>query len=135
MTTVVLDASAVVAAFVENTGRGHRLLARIAQAGHIAVPAHYHVEAASALRGMERGGVIDATAMLESLRDISDLPVTPYHVVGPLLDRAIQLRANATVYDALYIALAEQLDCSVVTADGKLAAIAGIRCSIEVFAA
>lgn len=130
----VLDASASVAAFAEHTGRGGRVLSRIREAGEIAVPAHYHVEAANALRGMERGGVLDTTAMLAVLRDVSDLAVTEHLVVGPLLDRAIELRANATVYDALYIALAEQLECSVVTADTKLAAIPGIRCSIEVFA-
>ena len=133
MTIFVLDASAAVAAFTEDTGRGSRLLNRISTAGEIAVPAHYHVEAANALRGMERSGVFDTHAMHGALRDISDLAVTEHLVVGPLLDRAIGLRANATVYDALYIALAEQLECSVVTADGKLATIPGIRCSIEVF--
>ncbi len=134
MTIVVLDASAAVAAFAENTGRGSRLLNRIAEVGEIAVPAHYHVEAANALRGMERGGVLSTEAMLGALRDISDLAVTEHLVVGPVLDRAIEFRANATVYDALYIALAEQLECSVVTADAKLAAIPDARCSIEVFA-
>lgn len=134
MTIFVLDASAAVAAFAEQTGRGSRLLTRISEAGEISVPAHYYVEAANALRGLERGGVLDTPAMLGSLRDLSDLAVTEYSVVGPLLDRAIELRANATVYDALYIALAEQLECSVVTADTKLAAIPGIRCSVEIFA-
>lgn len=130
----VLDASAAVAAFAESSGRGQRLLSRIAAADEIAVPAHYHVEAANALRGMERGGVLSTEAMFGALRDICDLAVTEHLVVGPLLDRAIELRANATVHDALYVALAEQLGCAVITADGKLAGIAGIRCSVEVFA-
>lgn len=63
MTIFVLDASAAVAAFTEDTGRGSRLLNRISTAGEIAVPAHYHVEAANALRGMERSGVFDTHAM------------------------------------------------------------------------
>jgi predicted nucleic acid-binding protein len=134
VTFFVLDASAAVAAFAENSGRGNRLLSRIARADEIAVPAHYHVEAANALRGMERGGVLSTDAMLGALRDIGDLAVTEHLVGGPLIDRAIELRANATVYDALYVALAEQFECSVVTADSKLAAIPGIRCSVEVFA-
>lgn len=134
MTLIVLDASAAVAAFAEYTGRGTRLLNRIAEVGEIAVPAHYHVEAANALRGMERGGVIETAAMFGALRDLTDLVVTEHLVVGLLLYRAMQLRANATVYDALYVALAEQLGCSVVTADAKLAAIPGVNCPIEVFA-
>ena len=133
MTLVVLDASAAVAAFAERTGRGTRLLNRIAEVGEIAVPAHYHVEAANALRGMERGGVIETAAMFGALRDLTDLVVTEHLVVG-LLNRAMQLRANATVYDALYVALAELLGCSVVTTDVKFAAIPGVNCPIEVFA-
>jgi predicted nucleic acid-binding protein len=83
---------------------------------------------------MERGGLIDSDAMLGAVRDVSDLAVTEHLVAGTLLDRAVELRANATVYDALYIALAEQLDCTVVTIDAKLSAIPGIRCSVEFFA-
>lgn len=134
MNTFVLDASAAVAAFAENTSRGGRLLSRISQADDIAVPGHFHAEVANALRGMERGGVVTAEALLGTLRDLSDLPVTEHRIVGPLLDRAVELRANATVYDALYVALAEQLECGVVTVDGKLAAIPGLQCSVEVFA-
>jgi predicted nucleic acid-binding protein len=133
VTLFVLDASAVVAALAERTGRGSRVLSRIADADEIAVPAHYHTEAASALRGMERGGVIEAEAMFGALDDLRDLVVTEHSVAG-LLRRAMELRANATGYDALYIALAEQLNCSVVTADAKLSAIPGIRCPVEVFA-
>ena len=48
------------------------------------------------------------------------------------MDRAWELRANATVYDAVYVALAELLDAPLVTADGKLANAPGIRCRIEV---
>lgn len=134
MTVFVLDASAAVAAFAERTGRSDRVLNRIADASEIAVPAHYLIEAANALRGMERGGVIGTVAMFGALDDLNDLAVTEHLVAGPLLYRAMELRANATVYDALYVALAEQLGCSVVTADNKLTAIPGVRCPIEVFA-
>ena len=43
-----------------------------------------------------------------------------------------ELRDNLTVYDAAYVALAELLDVTLVTADGKLAKAAGPRCLIEV---
>jgi predicted nucleic acid-binding protein len=51
---------------------------------------------------------------------------------GALLDRCWELRDNLTVYDAAYVALAELLDATLVTADGKLANTPGPRCPIEV---
>ena len=44
------------------------------------------------------------------------------HSAGALLDAAfeIALTTRRTVYDCLYIALAERLDCVAVTADAKL---------------
>ena len=133
MTSFVLDASAAVVALVERSGRGRRVRQRLATATEMAVPAHFLVEAANALRGLERGGVIGADELRGALDDLRALPVTEYLVAG-LLERAMDLRANATVYDALYLVLAEHLDCSVVTADAKLAAVPRTQCSVEVFA-
>jgi len=48
-----------------------------------------------------------------------------------MIGRCWELRHNLTVYDAAYIALAEQLDVVLVTADRRLAAAPGTRCSIE----
>ena len=44
-------------------------------------------------------------------------------------------RANVTAYDATYVALAEQLGCSLLTGDGHLAAAPGVRCHVEVLSA
>ena len=52
----------------------------------------------------------------------------------PLLPRAFELRANVTAYDAMYVALAEALDCPLVTADARLAAASGPRCKIQLLA-
>jgi predicted nucleic acid-binding protein len=49
--------------------------------------------------------------------------------------RAYELRANVTPYDATYVGLAEGLDCTLVTGDGRLARAPGIRCSVEVLTA
>ena len=48
------------------------------------------------------------------------------------MERCWELRTNATVYDAVYIALAELLDAPLVTADAKLAKAPGSRCRVEV---
>ena len=51
------------------------------------------------------------------------------------MPRAFELRANVTAYDATYVALAEQLGCSLVTGDGRLALAPGVRCPVEVLSA
>lgn len=59
----------------------------------------------------------------------------PGHPALPLMRHAFELRDNVTVYDAVYVALAERLDCLLVTADQRLAAAPGINCSVEVLLA
>ena len=46
--------------------------------------------------------------------------------------RAWELRTNLSAYDALYVALAEQLDAPLVTADARLARAPWLRCLVEV---
>jgi len=50
-----------------------------------------------------------------------------------LLERAWQLRDNVRGWDAMYVALAEVLDATLITKDHRLAAANGPRCPIEVF--
>lgn len=50
----------------------------------------------------------------------------------PLLGRVWELRNAVTAYDALYVALAENLDCPLVTADARLAGASGPRCVMSV---
>ena len=54
-----------------------------------------------------------------------------YGAVG-LLDRIWELRDNLTAYDATYVALAEALDCPLLTTDVRLARTPGVKCSITV---
>ena len=55
--------------------------------------------------------------------------MTRYPVFS-LLDRVWQLRDNLSAYDASYVALAELLDCNLLTADARLSRAPSIRCSI-----
>src|SRR5664280_2652454 len=59
------------------------------------------------------------------------LGMTRYPTVS-LLERVWQLRENLSAYDAAYVALAEALDCPLLTADGRLSRAPGARCSITV---
>jgi predicted nucleic acid-binding protein len=48
-----------------------------------------------------------------------------------MIRRAYELRANVTSYDATYVALAEMLNCTLLTGDKRLATATGPRCSIR----
>ena len=54
-----------------------------------------------------------------------------YAVFG-VLDRIWELRDNVSACDASYVALAESLGCSLLTADGRLGRAPGVRCPVTV---
>ena len=64
---------------------------------------------------------------LDDLRDLRMQRVP--HLA--MLPRCWELRDNLTVYDAVYVALAEALDAPLLTADARMAGAAGPRCEIE----
>ena len=49
-----------------------------------------------------------------------------------LLPRAFALRDNATIYDALYLALAEALQAPLLTRDRRLARVPGVAAQVRV---
>lgn len=59
------------------------------------------------------------------------LGLVRYPIFG-FLDRVWQLRENLSAYEAAYVALAEQLDCALLTCDGRLGRAPGVRCPITV---
>ncbi|MBA2437334.1 MAG: type II toxin-antitoxin system VapC family toxin, partial [Acidimicrobiia bacterium] len=75
--------------------------------------------------GLDR--VDAALADLESLR----LERVPHR---RMLRRCWELRDNVTVYDAAYVALAEHLGVTLVTADRRLTEAPGPRCEVELIA-
>jgi predicted nucleic acid-binding protein len=91
------------------------------------------LEVASVMRSLEARGVLTATIATRAITDLVALDVTRYaHDV--LVPRAWQLRGHLSLYDASYIALAENLAAPLVTCDAKLAAAPGHRARIELFA-
>lgn len=120
MTTVV-DASAYV----------DLLLGRIPPRGRdhfdtdLAAPDLVYVEIASGLSRAVRQGPLSATQAAFLLEQVLVAPIdiTP---MADLVRRALELRDNLTVYDACYVALAEQLGCGILTADARLARAPGL---------
>jgi predicted nucleic acid-binding protein len=81
------------------------------------IPAHFYVEVASTVRKkVVQRGELSQDDGREVLTKVGRVRAT-VHPTGTLLDPAfeIALLTRRTVYDCLYIALAERLDCVVVT--------------------
>ena len=66
-----------------------------------------------------------------ALSDLAALEVERFSHVR-LLTRVWELRDNLTVYDALYVALAETLEAPLVTLDARMALARGTTAVIEV---
>jgi len=128
---IVLDASVVLEVLLR-TPRGRKIEPRLLAGNRaLCAPHLLDVEVAQVLRRYERSGELDDQRGHEALQDLADLPIERYpHNL--LLDRVWQLRENLTAYDAVYVALAEALNATVLTADRRLADSPGHRARIEV---
>jgi predicted nucleic acid-binding protein len=128
---IVLDASAVLELLL-NTKAGALVSARISDPGEsLHAPHLLSVEVAQVLRRYAASGSIAAEIVPDALVDLAALDIARY-AHEPFLGRLWELRDNVTAYDAVYLALAEVLDCPLVTFDGRLGAAPGHRASIEI---
>ncbi len=84
-------------------------------------PAHWPAEAANALWAACRRGELSEQQAHERVIALAEAPVATAPL-APLAAAAmtIALRLGVSVYDALYLALAEQQDAALVTADRRL---------------
>ena len=97
----------------------------------IQVPTVADIEIASALRKRVRLGRISAQDGWRALETYRWMGVTR-HSDSALFDRIWELRDNLTAYDAAYVALAEIIECPLVTADARLTRAPGLRCAVTV---
>lgn len=123
---IVVDASAALSALL-NDGAARRALAN----EQLHAPHLIDSEVANALRRSVLGGRLAETAGRAALDVWARLGLTR-HAVHPLLPRVWQLRETVSAYDAGYVALAESLDCALVTADSRLSRAPGVRCAVTV---
>ncbi len=131
---MIVDASIV----VEYLGRGAGgdAAGAVLAAGHddAAAPHLLDAEVGHALRREVIGGRIGPGAAAEAIADLEQLPIVR---VGhaPLVRRAWELRDNLSFYDALYVALAEELTTPLVTFDARLARAPGHDAEVILIAA
>ncbi|MEV4104094.1 type II toxin-antitoxin system VapC family toxin [Nonomuraea sp. NPDC049649] len=114
---IVIDSSALVEALA-GASPSDPLLAHVA-GNRLHIPHLLDYEFRNAVHGLLLGGKI-SPARAEGARTVkASLPFTR-HDDDLTADRAWDLRANFNGYDATYVALAEALDCTLVTTDEKI---------------
>jgi predicted nucleic acid-binding protein len=123
---IVVDASAALAALL-NDGPARQLVST----ERLHTPHLIDSEIASGLRRQVQRQQLRAADGWKALRTWRRLAVTRYPVYG-LFERIWDIRENFSAYDASYVALAENLDCALVTADARLSNAAQARCPITV---
>jgi len=127
---IVVDASAVLEALLRTPAATavERRLFDPRQTLH--APHLLDVEAAQVIRRYAMNGEISGDRGRVALIDLADLPLRRYpHDF--LLPRVWDLRDNFTAYDAVYVALAEALDATLLTRDHRLAAAAARHARVE----
>lgn len=128
---VVVDASAVVLLVASSHDAGDRLAARLTNAV-LHAPHILPVEVDSALRGLVAGRVLSEGEAMAARQQAGRMPVDLW-AWDALGERAWEMRSNLSMYDAGYVALAEHIGATLITADERLARAPGVRCAIEVF--
>lgn len=128
---IVVDASILANAVGDDGQAGRAARARLLAAADASAPDLVDVETVSVLRKRWLAGDLTARRFRSAIDDLLALPLVRVPT-GPLMPRAYELRANVTAYDAAYIALAEGLACTLITADARLAKAPGIHCTVEV---
>ena len=126
MIVVVLDASVLVAAAIDDSPEG-RWADELVTADQLAAPHLALVEATNILRRLEQSARVPADQADAARRDLVrlDLELFPFE---PFADRIWELRHNLTSYDAWYVAVAEAIAAPVATLDRRLAGSTGPRC-------
>jgi predicted nucleic acid-binding protein len=123
---IVADASVLTSSLVGGAAARHVL-----DAEQVQVPAVADLEVASALRKRVRLGYITAIEGWRLLEGYRWMAVTRHYDFS-MFDRIWELRDNLSAYDAAYVALAEAIDCPLVTGDARLSRAPGLRCAVTV---
>jgi predicted nucleic acid-binding protein len=127
---IVVDASVLATALGDDGPEGDHARIRL-RGERLSAPELVDLEVTSVLRRQVHSGAADQRRAAMALADLAALPLrrAPHR---PLLARCWELRDNLTVYDASYVALAEALDVTLLTGDGRLAHALGLRCHVEI---
>lgn len=127
---IVVDATVVANAVGDDGEDGRVAREALASDEDLSAPDHVDVETVAVLRRRWLAGDLTARRFSSAVDDLKDLAIDRYPLL-PLMRRAYELRNNVTAHDAAYVALAEALDCVLVTGDVRLSTAPGTRCEIR----
>ena len=127
---IVVDASVVAVALGDDGSDGRRLRARL-RGERLLAPQLMDLEVLSVWRRLVSVEAMTPRRARLAVDDLAAIPVerAPH---DKLTRRCWELRHNLTAYDAAYVALAEILEITLVTADRRMANAPGLRCDVEV---
>jgi len=116
---IVLDAAALVDVIVDQPSKAD-VLSHLDQP--IAAPAHQPAEVLSSLARLVRAGTITPSVARAALDEAAALGQQLVLPDRSHLMRALELQDRIRVLDGLYVALAQESDCPLLTTDRRLAA-------------
>ena len=127
---LVVDASCLYEV-VADTAQAEQVRRRMSLDREHAAPHVIDAEVLGIIRRDRLLGRLDDTAARPAVEDLRDWPAERFgHRL--FLDRAWELRDRVRTWDALYVALAEALDATLLTLDARLGRIRGLDCRVEV---
>jgi len=103
----------------------------MAQQEAVCAPHLLDAEVGQTLRRFLLRGDLSAARARVAIGRLQSLPLRRYSHTR-LVSRAFEFRDNATVYDGLYLALAEALDAPLLTCDARLRDVPGCSATVEV---
>jgi predicted nucleic acid-binding protein len=127
---IVIDASVLANVISDDGDDGDLARSEFRSADDVAAPDLVDVETVAVLRKRRLAGSITARRFASAITDLESIAIARYPTL-PLMRRAFELRASVTSYDAAYVALAELLNCELLTGDGRLGGAPGPACSIR----
>lgn len=127
---IVVDAAVIADLLTQAPGSG-RIIDRIA-AEELHAPHLLDSEVVSALRGLVLGHRLSESRAMDALTDFDDLPISLWATTADQRRQMLDLRNNVTAYDAAYLVLARDLECTLLTRDARLGRLSSVAESVEV---
>jgi predicted nucleic acid-binding protein len=129
---IVVDAAVIVDFLIDASATGEVVRDRLARERRPwAAPELMDAEVAHVVRRHVLRGELASETAEAALADLVTMRIER-HSHLPLVQRAFELRDNATIYDALYLTLAEILGVTLLTRDAGLARVPGVSAAVEV---
>lgn len=127
---IVVDASALLEVLLR-TSRAEAIENRFFDGSELLHSPHLlDIEIVQVVRRFTLLGELDVLRAQAALDDLADFPIRR-HAHDFLLRSIWDLRASFTAYDATYVALAENLEATLLTHDRRLAAAARRHVTVE----